>query len=50
MEQAEPKGTDFLLPTEVQNNPPSTNQIKLTVRSDEARQSSQVGGDLILGG
>ena len=44
MKQAEPKSTNFLFPTEVQNNPPSTNQVKTIVRSDEARQSSQVDG------
>lgn len=41
MNKAEPKGADFLLIKELT---PSTNQNKLTVRSGEARQSSQVGG------
>ena len=45
MQQAEPKGTNFLFPTETQNQSPSTNQVKTIVRSGEARQSSQVGGD-----
>lgn len=44
MRQAEPKSTDFLLDTQS----PSTIQDNLTVRTGEARQSSQVGGDFVF--
>ena len=45
MIQAEPKRTGFLSPSKVQTQSSSTNQVKTTVRSGEARQSSQVDED-----
>ena len=44
VDNGEPKSTDFLLSHPKQNQTPSIIQNKLTVRSGEARQESQIGG------